>query len=277
MTSLAGLGETDRALLFDLLAAAHGCGVEPCLIGAAALQLALRRSEVAPLPRTTRDWDFAVAIGSWQGFEQLAAALVGSAGRFRHAVEPHRFTHRGGATLDIVPYGTLESPPGTIRWPDGGAMSTVGFAVLSRERELHELGGGVRIHSASLTALAGLKLIAYGDRRPAVLRDIGDLLHIAKVHPWSATIAAIDPEAERALKAGDVSIADLGAFVLGLRMAAAFDDVALDLMRRLLVEANDPYADLIEHALRQTPGPIDDRDREVICNCVQALARGLGR
>jgi len=70
------LGEADRAMLVDLQRAASTQHIEPCLIGAAALGFALQRRSSVALPRTTRDWDFAVAVRTWQSFEDLAARLV---------------------------------------------------------------------------------------------------------------------------------------------------------------------------------------------------------
>jgi predicted nucleotidyltransferase len=56
------LAPADRVMLIDLQRAARAEQVEPCLIGAAALRIALQRRAGSPLPRTTRDWDFAVAV-----------------------------------------------------------------------------------------------------------------------------------------------------------------------------------------------------------------------
>lgn len=272
------LAGADRAMLLDLQRAATAQRIEPCLIGAAALGLALQQRAGVPLPRATRDWDFAVAVPSWQDFHGLASRLTAPDGGFRRAAEPHRFVHARSSTLDIVPFGPLESPIGTIRWPDESVMSTVGFAVLAHHNEVHDLGQGLRLVVASLAALAGLKLIAYGDRRPAILRDIRDLYHLARSHPWEhAGEATIDDDATATLGVGEIGFADLGAYVLGREVAAAFDVGIRRRMTDILAEADDSWSDLIEHVAREQPGRSEESDREIIRACLLALRSGIGR
>lgn len=269
------LADADREMLLDLQRAAEALRIDPCLIGASAILLALQRRTAAPLSRTTRDWDFAVAVESWQTFHDLAALLTAAGGGFHRVTEPHRFVHRLGGTLDVVPFGSLESPVGTIRWPDGSAMSTVGFAVLERHHEVHDLGQGLKLRVASLPALAGLKLLAYGDRRPAILRDIRDLHHLARSHAWDDGEGRIDAVAETALHAGVVGFGEVGAYVLGRAIAAAFASAPLVRMGDLLVGADDPWSDVVEHVVRERRGPIEERDRELVCACLGALRSGI--
>jgi predicted nucleotidyltransferase len=177
-----------------------------------------------------------------------------------------------------VPFGPLETPPGSIRWPDRSVMSTVGLSVLARHCEEHDLWDGLRLMVASLPALAGLKLIAYGDRRPAVLRDIRDLYHLARTHPWErGGEPTLDGDAQTALRDGVVDFGDLGAYTLGQEVAAAFDLAARRHMADLLAEADDPWSDLVEHVVRQQPGSADERDRQVVGASFRALRIGLTR
>lgn len=186
--------------------------------------------------------------------------------------------HARSSTLDVVPFGPLESPIGTIRWPDESVMSTVGFAVLTRHNEVHDLGRGLRLVVASLAALAGLKLIAYGDRRPTILRDIRDLYHLARSHPWEyAGETTIDDDAATALGAGEIGFADLGAYVLGREVAAAFDVGIRRPMMAILAEADDLWSDLIEHLVREHPGRSEESDREIIRASLLALRSGIGQ
>ena len=266
----------DQAVRLDLLRAAAAQRIEPCLIGAAALGLALQRCAAAALPRTTRDWDFAIAVQSWREFHDLATRLTAVGGGFRGAAEPHRFVHTLGSILDIVPFGPLESPPGTIRWPGGSVMSTAGFAVLAQHSNVHDLGQGLRLAVGSLAALAGLKVIAYGDRRPAILRDIGDVYHLARSHPWErAGEATIDADAETVLRVGEIGFAHLGAYVLGREMASAFDTASRLRIADLLAEADDLWSDLMEHVVRQNPGSGEESDREIVSACMRALRTGI--
>jgi predicted nucleotidyltransferase len=51
-------------------------GVEPLLVGAAARDLLLVHVYGQRVRRATKDVDFAVALASWEAFEQLQAQLV---------------------------------------------------------------------------------------------------------------------------------------------------------------------------------------------------------
>ena len=57
-------------------AGAKAHGVEPLLVGAAARDLLLVHVYGQRVRRATKDVDFAVALASWEAFEQLQAQLV---------------------------------------------------------------------------------------------------------------------------------------------------------------------------------------------------------
>lgn len=266
--------ESDRAMLVDLLAVTRQLAIEPCLIGAMALHLGATRWLARPLLRTTLDWDFAVAVDGWHPFEALASRLGAVAG-FSRTAAPHRFRHRTGGTIDLVPFGSIARPDDTIAWSDGTVMSIVGFSALRSSREVMDLGGGLSMWVATLPVLAGLKLIAYGDRRPAVLRDIRDQHHLARWYPWQDPGGTVSAEAERALLTGISGFDQLGAFCLGCAIGRAFDPDALRCMRALLGDVADPFGDLVEDVVRERSGPIEDEERAAVAARFMALLAGI--
>lgn len=267
------LGAADRAMLRSLQAASDRAGVTPCLIGAMALTWSLADAGMQPLVRTTLDWDFAVAVSSWQVFDELAERLLQD-GAFRRSREPHRFQHAEGAVVDVVPFGSLEDPPGSLRWPDGSVMSTVGFPALLSNHVVHDLGGGLRVASASLPALVGLKLVAFGDRRPAEVRDLQDVHHVARGFPWDPGLG-FDRLAEVAVREGVIAFRDLGAFLLGRAVRGVFDAEACGRMAHVLVDAGDPWSDLVSCIARQQRVVAEEQDRLPVSECLVALRAGL--
>ena len=238
----------DLELLGDLERAAQDVGVEPCLIGAGAIRLG-PALEWDVRPRMTDDWDFAVRVDSWSSFDQLAQRLTRADGGFEQARERHRFRHRLGGKLDIVPYGDLETPEGFIQWGGGVVMDTRGLDVLDGHYGVRRIES-VELRVASVPAIVGLKFLAYRSRRPGTTRDIGDAHRLIVEVEDTVDDARIEAEALDRLTTGSVSIGEVGAYLLGRDVARAFDaDDTADL-RGLLDEASDEASRMIPDILR---------------------------
>ncbi len=213
-----GYTPEDLCLFVDLDRAARATGLEPCLIGAGAIQLGPDLHWNVRLARRTRDWDFAVRVDSWEQYKAFSKELVSTG--FQSSKEPHRFRHGKGGLLDVVPYGNVECPPGSIKWPDGMVMSTTGLSALDRHHEVLRIAP-IELRAASIPAILGLKVLAYLDRRPGIVRDIQDvhaLLHDAEGCTPEDRIAS---EAFERLRSEEVAYAEVGAYILGSRRDAA--------------------------------------------------------
>ena len=97
-------------------AGARAQGLEPMLVGAAARDLLLVHVHGQRVRRATKDVDFAVALASWEAFEQLKTRLVLEHGFADEPSQVQRlvFTPPGegaGTTIDLVPQGLLEVIP----------------------------------------------------------------------------------------------------------------------------------------------------------------------
>lgn len=152
----------------------------------------------------------------------------------------------------------------------------MGFSALQKASEIHVLSETVKIRVATLPALAGLKLIAYGDRRPAVRRDAADLLHIASNFPWTVEGQPLSEDAQDALRDEVVDFGSLGAFLLGREMLRIFESEALARIRWLSSEASDPWSDLVTDACAARSRYVEDRERELTRVVLNALQKGLG-
>ncbi len=209
----------DLDLFVDLDHAARATGLEPCLIGAGAIQLGPDLRWNVRLARRTNDWDFAVRVESWEHYEALARELV-SAG-FQRSKEPHRFRHRRGGLLDVLPYGSLERPPGSLEWPGGVIMSTLGLSALDGHHAVVRLAA-VELRAASIPAIVGLKVLAYLDRRPGIVRDIQDVHALLQQAEACVPAERIAAEALDRLNAEDIAFSEVGAYLLGRDVGATF-------------------------------------------------------
>lgn len=231
-----GYTPEDLELFIDLDRAAREIGLDPCLIGAGAVQLGADLTWRVRLARTTKDWDFAVRVDSWTQYEELASALV--ARPFRRAREPHRFLHAHGGTLDVVPYGDLEQPPGSLEWPGGMRMNTTGLSALDRHHALLAIES-VALRAASIPAIVGLKLLAYVDRRPGILRDIQDVHALLLQAEDCVPESRVASEALEPLRSEALEYSEVGAYLLGRDVGRTFTLAELAPMSALLTKAGD--------------------------------------
>lgn len=161
-------------------AGAQAEGVEPLLVGAAARDLLLVHVHGQRVRRATRDVDFAVALESWEAFEQLKQRLVTEQGFASDSRQVQRLVlaasgEGAGTVIDLVPYGPLQVDQHTLLWPPDMdvAMTVAGFAEAFAAAVVVELAAGLQVKVASLPGLAILKLFAWSDRR---LRDAKDAI-----------------------------------------------------------------------------------------------------
>jgi predicted nucleotidyltransferase len=176
-TSLTGLA---KAVATVQVATALS-GSEVFITGAFARDLWLEFGHGLDTGRITQDVDFGITCASWQAFDRIAQELE-SQGLQRDPNRQHRFRHRNGTEIDLLPFGGIEGAGRTIAWPPNGntVMNLVGFKEASRATVPFILPGGVTVQVVSLAALAVLKLLAWEDRRhgPARNKDAHDLVII---------------------------------------------------------------------------------------------------
>jgi len=113
------------ALLVHVKEAAHRLSVPFVVAGATARDLVLWHVHGVRADRATRDVDVAVCAISWDAYAALIAGL-GRTGLFR-AINGAQQTlvfddpNVGRPVpLDLVPFGELEAPEGSVAWPPRG-------------------------------------------------------------------------------------------------------------------------------------------------------------
>ncbi len=153
------------------------------LVGAKARDLFFSLLFNIPTGRATFDIDLGVKVNSWDEVAKLVEGITATP-HFTHTNKiQSRFRHTNGILVDIVPFGSLESPSGKVQWPSEDAiMTTIGF------EEAYEYSQTVRLNNSppldfkicTPPAMVMLKLIAWNEKYPERSKDAQDIEFILK-------------------------------------------------------------------------------------------------
>lgn len=155
-------------------------GVPFFVVGALARDLLLEHVWNLPPQRATKDVDFGVRLSNWQEFAALKEALCATGEFQADARQPQRLLHQRGVFIDLVPFGALEQPPGSIQWPPATMvrMTTLGFQEAYECAVQVRFGSEVALPVCPPDGLALLKLFAWDERRARNdASDLGGLLY----------------------------------------------------------------------------------------------------
>jgi predicted nucleotidyltransferase len=141
-------------LVGDLRAAAPAWN--PLLVGAMARDLLLHYGYKIPVSRATEDVDLGFATTDWEDFHALRAALFASTYFAADERVVHRIYHRQRTRIDLIPFGGLERPDGSIAWPPRGdeTMTVLGYREALASAIDVMLPQGQRVLVVSLPMLA---------------------------------------------------------------------------------------------------------------------------
>lgn len=151
--------------------------------GAMARDILLTHVSGLDIRRATLDVDFAVAVENWEQFQSIKARLA-QGGRYQPAEKIEQRLYyllpggRKGYPVDIIPFGGVEQPANTIKWPPDMKvmMNVVGYQEALDNSVEVEVEAGLVIRVASLPGLALLKLFTWVDRGNENSKDALDLV-----------------------------------------------------------------------------------------------------
>jgi predicted nucleotidyltransferase len=263
-------------LVADLRAAAPAW--KPLLVGAMARDLLLYYTHNIPVIRATEDIDLGFAVADWDDFAALRAALLASAHFEAHGSLVHRFSHRRGRQIDLIPFGGLERPDGSIAWPPQGdeVMTVVGYREAMASAIDIMLPEGHRALVVSLPMLAILKVIAWSERHATAPRkDATDLVLILKSYLDAGNQQRLYDEAVHLLDDSNFDYQRAGAWLAGRDAAAALRKDADEqthlqrMISTILTKEVDPDGPL------RLIGEMAGRDAENIRLLLAAFLRGF--
>jgi predicted nucleotidyltransferase len=153
-------------------------GLEPLLVGALARDLLLHYGHGLRIERATRDVDLALAVADWNEYAAMHGALLASGVFAAHPKVIHKIRNAGDWWIDLIPFGAVEKPDGTIAWPPAGddAMEVLGWAEAAAASIVVLLPQEQKARTVTLPMLAVLKVFAWSDRhRSTQGKDAVDL------------------------------------------------------------------------------------------------------
>lgn len=223
------------AVIEHIQAAAGALKFQYLMIGAKAMDIQLHNVYGLPTYRPTNDTDFAVALENWGQFEALKSYLA-ETGHFKpDSRKVQRLEYTGGFPVDLVPFGGIESPGGTIAWPPDSShvMTVQGFAEInSAAEEIAVPGSSLPLRTASLPGLALLKLFAWNDRLET--KDAWDIA--ALLQNYHAVVGDKRLFRDEALlKSLEYDTVRAGAALLGTDAAAIVSPATLSAAENILI------------------------------------------
>ncbi len=221
--------------------------------------------------RGTSDLDLGIAIADWDDYDEIAASFprTGSTG-IRHTI--------AGIPVDIMPFGAVEHPTGTVTpSPRNAPMDVFAFTEVFAGSLPLALSGDLTCRIPSLEGYAALKLKAWADR--SANWDDKDAADIALVLWWYSESAAVmdrlygSQAGQQTLESLDFDTARASAFVLGSDIQSLLGSARASELRSAWL-ASDLHR-LSDSMARSDLGgwPPSSGDRRLI---LAALTLGLG-
>jgi len=156
------------------------------LTGAMAREILLVHGYGLPPGRATRDVDFGLQVTDWAMFEALKATLFAAKDfqpdlKIQHRI--YSVADRIGIRMpvDLVPFGGVEAPKGTLAWPPDGefVMDVRGFGVAFNHVVQIEIKAGLEVFLPSPACMTVMKTLAWKDRGQVTRgRDAIDLVEL---------------------------------------------------------------------------------------------------
>lgn len=229
------------------------------LVGATARDLLLFHVFGIPVTRATLDIDFALAVDSWERFQQLRDGLLAT-GSFEEGTVLHRIFLKAPNVLDripidLIPFGAIAEAD-MISWPpeQDTMMTVAGFEDVLAAAVTVQVDPELTVPVASLAGIAVLKLFACHER-PNSDKDPVDLYRIISTYADAGNMDRLyEDEIDLLEEVGhDLELAE--AALLGLDARRLCSPATAVKLRELFVETD--FAEKIAERIRVSRFPLD--------------------
>lgn len=252
------INASETQALCDLQRIASSLDIPVMLIGAGARLLTLDWKYNLASSRTTKDWDLAVKVTSWDEFDRLRQALQqGTPALFKPTKLAQRLIHTSGIPIDLVPFGGLARANGAIVWPDEEIeMTVLGFDEALAHAEWFKLEPDEKIAIATIPALLVMKFFAFADRKH--IDDLKDAVFILQHYLQHHNENRIFDELANQLAHGKIEYQQAGPFLLGKEAGQLCKHETVERLLPIIDSLIDPYSEKVG----QLAGPLGDFDEE---------------
>ena len=244
--------------------------------GATARDLILEQGFGITIGRKTQDVDFGIMVNGWDVYERLFDTLVSSGYFIREKNFHHRLRFKTHLPIDLIPFGGIESPPGSIAWPPDCeiTMKVLGYQDVFRSALAVRLCPKLTIRIASLPGMAILKLIAWEERHNEFPeKDISDLALLLRNYSKAGNQNRIYRDHSEWLEEEKHEIERVEARLLGRDMAVIMSKETTEYLLKILEREVNPDENdtLITSLASQLPG----KDYEKALGLLTCLRIGI--
>jgi predicted nucleotidyltransferase len=233
------------ACLLKIRDQAEHLAVDFFVVGALARRLILEQYYDLPIRVATLDIDIAITVADWDGYERLRESLILSRSFIPDPKVYHRLWFNQTHPVDVIPFGSLETSEGLIRWPPDQSfeMNVTGFQDAFNDAIHVVLADHLRVRFVSLPGMAVLKLIAWRDRHHEFPeKDAVDIATLLKYYPDAGNEERMFSEHADLMAAAEFDFETAGARLLGRDMAKIMSPQTRKMILEILTVFTDPDA-----------------------------------
>jgi predicted nucleotidyltransferase len=229
--------------LNDIKKVAEALDIGFFAVGAVVRDLILGLHYNIPTGLKTRDIDLGITVVDWEHYGKIKERLV-STGLFSADKKTvHRLQHENSCPVDIIPFGSVETSGGLIRWPPEHAieMNVTGFQDAWESSIFVCLAKGLDIKFVSLAGMAVLKLIAWNDRHHEFpTKDAVDIATLLKYYSQAGNEERLFTTHSDLMEEADFDFEYAGARLLGRDMAKMMSSHTQESVLDILNVNTDP-------------------------------------
>ena len=267
------------ALLSSVHQVAESAGIGFFVVGAMARDILLEIGYGISTGRRTVDFDLGVSVHGWDRYSGLKKDLISTGDFLQDKRITHRLYFKERFPVDIVPFGGVEAPAGTIAWPEDPnvRMKVIGFSDAWENAVLVRLSPQLTVRFASLPGLAVLKLIAWSNRgREVPTKDISDFSLILRKYAQAGNEERLFDELQDLLAQEGFDLELAGARLLGREMAVVMSSQTKDVVLGILRDGTIPEKnDQLTLALAgELPGKDYERAGAFLSKLIQGIEEG---
>jgi predicted nucleotidyltransferase len=266
----------EKAVLRDFALIVNSINVPFVLVGAGARLMVFDWEYELQSTRTTKDWDVGIQITDWEAFGKVQNELTsGSDALFRQTKLAHRFRHKGGIALDVIPFGGIEDEDGAIVWPqDERQMVVLGFREVLSNAIAFDVGEGISVPVATAPGIAVLKVFAYRDREK--VDDILDLYFLMENYDRAGNEDRIFDELLDLLSEGLLEYEFAGTYLLGVDVGRLINQATYVSLLEITTRFLDPYSpDLAPLVRRSVHERQEEAERARIVQMFSTFREGV--
>jgi len=281
MTStLIDLSKNTDPLIVDCLKAiknvAKKMAIDFFVMGAVVRDLILGRLYGLSTGLKTMDIDIGIMVTDWKHYQKIIDSLVSTGNFYSDKKQVHRLKFKGNYPVDIIPFGSVETSEGIIRWPPEHSieMNVMGFSDAWKGAINVHLADTLDVRFVSLAGMAVLKLFAWNDRHNEFpTKDAVDIATLLKYYSQAGNEERLFNSHSDLMETDDFDFEYAGARLIGRDMAEMMSSKTKKAVLDILTNNTDP--DKNDSLIIKVAEYLPDKNYERALKFLQNLKTGI--